>query len=403
MYHIHHVHMYTLPPSLPPRTKWMPVNMQVKDGLLVIKRSSLPSMPLSSATALPPDAPPLHEIRLSHNHTLTPPVSRAYDRKTKVHQIKLRQTRIQEKRTLKRWLFVDHVSRGQTIVKLGCPDLSVVESLSEYINEAIRQLPVSRQQGVAYRMNEVFVDVKDQSDILMNCDGAVLERRSLNRVYIQAFITGSPLCRIMLNDVEAILLQGKGGLTASMSRQVRLSDVVLHPCVDHAQYKATREIKFTPIDGYPFEVLRASVEPYKSPPINVTALMEFNEARNTVSITAKFTVRKKFNVRLEPIRDLVFKFPIMSSWSGLFLADTKFGTRSVQSTSALRGSFRRKVRSASARIEVHLGSAKYEPEHGAVVWRIGHYLRTDTPHTFSCDIQLKQGEGERHGREIGGE
>ena len=371
--------------------------MQVKEGILVIKRSSLPSIP-SSSSSLPPDTPPLHEIRLCHNHTLTSPIARPYDRRTKVHQVKLQQTRIREKRTFKRWLFVDHVSHGQTIVKMGCPDLSVVQSLSNCVNEAVRQLPIARQQGVAYRLNEVFVDVKDQSDILMNCDGAVLERRSLDRIYIQAFLSGSPICRMTLNDVEAMLLQGKGGMTASMSRQVRLSDAVLHPCVDHAQYRTSREIQFTPIDGYPFEVLRATVEPYKSPPVSVSALMEFNEAKNSISITASFSVRKKFNVRLEPIRDLVFKFPILSSWSALFLADTKFGgKKSVQSTSTLRGSFRRKVRSASARVEVQLGSARYEPEHSAVVWHIGHYMRTDTPHTFSCSIQLKQGEGGREG------
>lgn len=268
--------------------------------------------------------------------------------------MKLRQTRIQEKRTLKRWLFVDHVTRTSTVIKLGCPDLTAISSLSETISEAIRQLPLSRQVGVAYRMNEVFVDVKDHAEILMNCDGAVLERTSLNRVYLQAFISGLPQCRLVLNDIEALLLLGRGSMTTSMSRQVRLTDVVLHPCVDQSQYKTTRELVFTPIDGYPFEVLRASVEPYKSPPITVTTLMEYNEPRNTVSITAKFSVRKKFNIRQEPITDLTFKFPVPSNWSGLFLADTKFGgKRSVQSTTALRGSFRRKVRSSSAYIQVH--------------------------------------------------
>ena len=45
-----------------------------------------------------------------------------------------------------------------------------------------------------------------------------------------------------------------------------------------------------------------------------------------------------------------------------------------------------------AQPQVHMGSAKYEPEHAAVVWRVGHYLRSDSPHTFRCDIQLKQGQ-----------
>ena len=96
---------------------------------------------------------------------------------------------IVEKRTLRRWFFVEHVSKTRTVVKLGCPDLSVVKGLSDQIGEAVRQLPITREKGVAYRMNEVFVDVKDYSDILMNCDGAVLERRSLNRIYIQAFLS----------------------------------------------------------------------------------------------------------------------------------------------------------------------------------------------------------------------
>lgn len=85
---------------------------------------------------------------------------------------------------------MEHVSKARTIVKMGSPDQSVVENLSDQISEAIRQLPMTRDQGVAYRMNEVFVDVKDHSNILMNCDGAVLERKSLNRVYIQAFLNG---------------------------------------------------------------------------------------------------------------------------------------------------------------------------------------------------------------------
>ena len=133
---------------------------------------------------------------------------------------------------------MEHVSSAHTIVKVGCPDLNVVESLSDQINEAVRQLPVTRPQGVAYRMNEVFIDVKDHSDILMNCDGAVLERLSLNRVYVQAFVSGSPECRLVFNDLEALLLQGKGQMTSSMSRQVKLNDVVLHPCVDKGAYKA---------------------------------------------------------------------------------------------------------------------------------------------------------------------
>ena len=78
----------------------MPVNICVKDGILLIKQSAPPSMPtaaLSSDTVVRPDAPPLHEIKLLHNHTLTTPSSRGFDKKTKIHQIKLRQTHVRER------------------------------------------------------------------------------------------------------------------------------------------------------------------------------------------------------------------------------------------------------------------------------------------------------------------
>ncbi len=238
----------------------------------------------------------------------------------------------------------------------------------------------------------MFIDIKDNSDILMNCDGAVLERKSLNRIFVQAFLSGSSDCKILLNDVEALLLQGKGQLSVSMSRQVRLNNVVLHPCVDKAVYKNSREIKFQPIDGYPFELLRSSIDPYVSPPVTVSMLMEYSEQRNTVRITASFSIRKKHNLHLRPIKDLVVKFPIPSSWSSLFLPRTTFGSKkSVRSTSVLRGSFRRKIKSSSCQIETHLGSARYEPAYGAVMWRIGNYLESSVPHNFRCDVELKPG------------
>lgn len=199
---------------------------------------------------------------------------------------------------------------------------------------------------------------------------------------------------MILNDTEAILLQGKGQMNNSMSRQVRLNDVVLHPCVDKSLYKKSREIKFRPVDGFPFELLRCAIDPYVSPPINVTALMEYNEKRSTVKISSSFTVRKKHNIKLRPIKDLLIRFPVPTSWSSLFLADTVFGgTTSVQSTAALRGSFRRKIKSSSCQIVTQLGSAKYEAEHGSIMWRIGQYVVEEAvPHTLRCDIQLKDGE-----------
>ena len=380
-------------PKKPPGMKipWFPVRVSVKDGVLSIKKGAMSSVRkgrgksdiISSIK---------EEIVLQHSHQVVGPMTRAFERRTKLHQIKLQQAVVQEKRTLKRFLLVEHVTSNHTQVKFGSQDLSVMKSVSEAITEAVRQLPATRARGVAYRMNEVFVDVKEASDILMNCDGAVLDRKSLNRIIVQAFLTGAPECRLALNDVEATLLQGKSLLSQSMARQVRLCNVVLHPCVNKESYQSSRDLKFQPVDGCTFELLRCSVDPHVSPPINVSCLMDYNQTHNTVKITSSFIVRKKHALRQRPITDLVIKFPIPASWNSLFLTESKFGQqRSVGSTASLRGSFRRKIKSRECQIETFLGSAKFESEQGAIMWRIGTYSRTSQSHSFSCTISLKGG------------
>ena len=369
------------------KTKWLPVKASVRDGVLSIKKGAIPA---TNKTDVIPAV--VEDVVLQHNHCMTNPVPRVYDRRSKLHQVKLQQAVVQEKRTLKRLLLMEHVTTCNTLLKLGSHDLNIIQTFLEAINEAVRQLPVTRARGVAYRVNEVFVDVKESSDILMNCDGAVLDRKSLSRIYVQAFLTGAPECKLVLNDIEFTLMQGKSSLTQSMNRQVRLVDIVLHPCVNQELYTSSREIRFQPVDGSTFELLRCSIDPYISPPINLSCLMEYNQTQHSVKITSSFIVRKKHNLRQRPITNLIIKFPIPSSWSSLFLTESKFGTqRSIGSTASLRGSFRRKIKTRDCQIETHLGSARYELEHQAIMWRIGTYNTTTQPHTFECQITLKSG------------
>ncbi len=370
------------------KTKWLPVKVMVKDGVLSVKKGAMPPSGRGKNIEFSPSG--IEDVILQHNHKLTKPIPRVFTKHKKVHQIKLQKTVVQEKRTLKRFLMMEHVVSAHTLMKFGSQDPSLVQNITEAINEAVRQLPVLRAKGVAYRMNEIFVDVKESSEILMNCDGAVLDRKSLIRVFVQGFLTGAPDCKLVLNDVEASLLQGMASFPQTMSRQVRLHDVVLHPCVNADLYKTTREMRFQPVDGSTFELFRCAIDPYISPPINVSCLMEYNQTQHSVRITSSFVVRKKHNLQQRPITDLIIKFPVPTSWSSIFLTETKFGQqRTIGSTASLRGSFRRKIKTRECQIETHLGSAKYEPEHQAIMWRLGTYSNSTQPHTFICDIQLK--------------
>ena len=322
-----------------------------------------------------------------------PPFFTTRSKRSKIHQVKIQQNTYREKRTIKRLFFIEHVSHTETVLKFGSQDQVVLQSFIDGVQEAIRQLPVTRQPGGAYRMNEVFIDIKDQSHILMNCNGAVLDRQSQNNVFVQAFLTGTPECKLVVNDIESALRAAatKGQPPLSMSQQVRMTNTVLHPCVDSDVFTNQREIVFHPIDGATFELLHCNVIPKVSPPLNVSALVEYNEVSHVVRISANFLVKKKLNLTLRPITDLIFKFPIPPAWHHL-MAAARFGkSKSVRSTGGIRGSFRRKIRNENCNVEVQFGSAKFEKAHGAIMWRIGTYHTTTLPHRFEATIRLEPG------------
>ena len=67
------------------RTKWLPVNISLKDSAVVIRRSTSPEI----ASGKLEDNEMLKEVYLHHNNTVSKSKLKQYDRNTKIHQIKL--------------------------------------------------------------------------------------------------------------------------------------------------------------------------------------------------------------------------------------------------------------------------------------------------------------------------
>ena len=182
-----------------------------------------------------------------------------------------------------------------------------------------------------------------------------------------------------------------GGASLLINQHIRLTNVIFHPCISEDPWAKQRQIIFRPIDACAFELLSCSAAPKVSPPITVSASMDYNEVSNAVRITATFSVKKRLNLSLRPITELTFKFPIPPAWHDL-MAATRFGkSKSVRSTAGIRGSFRRKIKNDNCNIDVHLGSAKFEKEHSAIMWRIGAYHVSSVPHRFEATIRLEPG------------
>ena len=67
------------------RTKWLPVNISLKDSAVVIRRSTSPEI----ASGKLEDNEMIKEVYLHHNNTVSKSKLKQYDRNTKIHQIKL--------------------------------------------------------------------------------------------------------------------------------------------------------------------------------------------------------------------------------------------------------------------------------------------------------------------------
>lgn len=57
-----------------------------------------------------------------------------------------------------------------------------------------------RQEGLKYRKNEVFLDVIESVDLLVNSNGNVLRSEIVGSVKMKVYLTGMPELRLGLND-----------------------------------------------------------------------------------------------------------------------------------------------------------------------------------------------------------
>ena len=106
-------------------------------------------------------------------------------------------------------------------------------------------------------------------------------------------------------------------------------------------------------------------------------------------MSSSIYVRRKLNLRSKPIKNLLLRFPVPPSWRHTFSTATRFGKKSVRSSS--RGSFRRNVKSPSCRVTTSAGHSKYIPELGAVVWEIGTYQHSTFQYNFMCEVDYRAG------------
>lgn len=187
------------------------------------------------------------------------------------------------------------------LVDFGYPQTTDSKILQEYITQEGQKLEVApkpppaitnavswRSEGVRYRKNEVFLDVIESVNLLVNTNGNVLRSEIVGAIKMRVFLSGMPELRLGLNDKILFENTGRG-----KSKSVELEDVKFHQCVRLSRFENDRTISFIPPDGE-FELMSYRLNTHVKPLIWIESVIEkHSHSRVEYMIKAKSQFKRR--------------------------------------------------------------------------------------------------------------
>mmetsp|Transcript_14200 Transcript_14200/g.35942 ORF Transcript_14200/g.35942 Transcript_14200/m.35942 type:complete len:429 (-) Transcript_14200:125-1411(-) len=230
------------------------------------------------------------------------------------------------------------------MMDFGYPQFTEANILQEFIKTDAHKMEVQekkppmavtnavswRSEGIRYNKNEVFLDVVENVNLLVNSNGTVVRSEIIGALKMRVYLTGMPECKLGLNDRVMLETQGKTG----KGKSVDLEDIKFHQCVRLARFENDRTISFVPPDGA-FDLMTYRISSHVKPLIWIECTVE-NPSRSRVEYLVK--ARSQFKQR-SAASNVEIKIPV-----------------APDATSPL--------------VRTSQGNAEYAPEREALVWKI---------------------------------
>ncbi|GBC04489.1 hypothetical protein RclHR1_00570045 [Rhizophagus clarus] len=189
------------------------------------------------------------------------------------------------------------------MMDFGYPQTTETKILQEYITQESHKLEIQvrppmavtnavswRSEGIKYRKNEVFLDVIESVNLLVNANGNVLRSEILGVIKMKCYLSGMPELRLGLND--KVMFESTGRPT-SRGKAIEMEDVKFHQCVRLSRFENDRTISFIPPDGE-FELMSYRLNTQVKPLIWVEALVEsYTGSRIEYMIKAKAQFKRR--------------------------------------------------------------------------------------------------------------
>ncbi|XP_052000885.1 stonin-2-like isoform X1 [Xyrauchen texanus] len=347
---------------------------------------------------------PFKEFQLNSQHEVSDSKLQNYDENGRVHTVSVDHVVYKEKRKLQPKVTVVHLPVKEQLVKLGTTNYQDFLSFRHTLQETLVGLSVDKEGlswPTTYTEEEIYMEVRDNFyGILSKGDSRILEQLVLTRVNMLAFLNGSPLCSIGLNDVQ---VKGKEVVSRhdiipnTTSRWIHLHNCRLHDCADHSEFAESGAITFSPPVGRHFELLcfrTAFAE--KTLPFTLRTVANIKgaevEVQSWLLMSTGFTSNRD-PLTLIPCENVAIRYPIPEIWAKNFRRESVTGEKSLKARFNKGASFGSASTSGSEpAMRVTLGNAKYEQAFKSVVWRISRLPDKNSglghPHTFFCRLEL---------------
>ncbi|CAO2819033.1 unnamed protein product [Amaranthus hypochondriacus] len=229
------------------------------------------------------------------------------------------------------------------MMDFGYPQYTEAIILSEFIKtnaykmEVVQRPPMAvtnavswRSEGIKYNRNEVFLDVIESLNILVNNNGQLIRSDVIGALKMRTCLSGMPECKLGLND--RLVLEAQGETTRG--KAIDLEDIKFHQCVRLARFENDRTISFIPPDGT-FDLMTYRLSTQVKPFIWIEAQVErYSSSRVEIMIKA----RSQFKDRCYA-NNVEINVPVTPD-------------------------------ATNPKIRTSMGSATYRPENDSIVWKV---------------------------------
>ncbi|CAI2353142.1 unnamed protein product [Caenorhabditis sp. 36 PRJEB53466] len=330
------------------------------------------------------DSQPIQELLLQATYSLSDTTLQAYDVYGKIHTI----SRLVDGHITKYGLPLEHSAQCTVLLKFGSLNAAHLQTFVTTVEDLLFKCKISRTAKPVYKQDEVQIHCYDEYSAFVDKEGVLSDQRARVRLFCLAFLTGSPLLEVGLNDRRRQgkeIVRRKDILPMYTERWIRFEALEFHSIVNKPEFENNQVIAFSPPDGCFFEIMRFRVRPPRNreKAMSVKAIMKIAGSKVEIRIEAMAAAqiqrtRGSDERRSIPCEDIAIRFPIPEAWIYLFREERHWGVGSIHSKKLRPG----KVKNLKDRllgavqasepnlIECAIGEAKYEHVYRSLVWRI---------------------------------